>query len=189
MANISRLTLSKGIDGKWTFGVIRDDDYREVTTTDTDTIKTAIDQLVKFADTVKTKEQIALEETQKRADEALKVIYKKTTIDERLTMTHVLKRWQVDEVVKKGDERTYNNVLYIVKKDHTCTYENIPINDKSLWRKALATAELPDIYNHEKKYKINDKCVFNGRIWSSLITQEGQSPFASPKTWEDEGEV
>lgn len=176
------------LHGKWIFAVVRDDNYQEVTTAEVETINSHIEGLIKFANTIKTKEQKELEEAEKNYDETLKVIYNKTTLEERLKMINVLKRWREGEAVKKGDERTYNDILFIAKKDHICSYETIPINDVEFWRKAVPTAEIPEDYNHEKKYKINDKCTFNGHIWSSLVEQEGQSPFASPTTWEDEGE-
>lgn len=189
MAKIVNIILRQDMNNNWIFGVVRDDTYQEVQATSVESIKDQIASLVAFADTIKTKEQLDLEEANKRQEAALNVIYQKTTLDERLKMINILRRWKVDETVKKGDERTYNDILFIAKKDHVCSYESIPINDKSSWKRAIAAAELPDIYNHEKKYKINEKCVYNGHVYSSLIVQEGQSPFASPKTWEDEGEV
>lgn len=189
MSKIMNLVLRRQFDGTWEFGVVRDNDYKEITTKDIKAIEDNINKLVEFADTIKTKEQLDLEEANKRQEAALNVIYQKTTLDERLKMINILRRWKVGETVKKGDERTYNDILFIAKNEHVCSYESIPINDKSSWKRAIAAADLPDLYNHEKKYKINEKCVYNSHVWSSLIEQEGQSPFASPKTWEDEGEV
>lgn len=189
MSKIINITLKADHNNNWSIGVVRDDNYAEITSSDTHEIDNEIKKIIAFSEKIKTKEEIELEEATKLQEETLKVVYNKTTLDERLKMLNILKKWQEGDTITKGDERTYNNVLYIAKKDHVASYDSIPINDMSYWKKAIATAELPDLYNHEKKYKINEKCVFNRRIWSSLITQEGQSPFASPQTWEDEGEV
>ncbi len=131
----------------------------------------------------KTPEELKIEELEKENKQMLKILIEKTTLDERIDMVSILPRWEVDTEYKIGDERTYNDVLYIAKKDHKSTYETIPGNSLEYWKKALKEEELPEIYNHEKKYKINEKCTFNRRIYSSLIEQEGQSPFASPETW------
>ncbi|MFM1581205.1 hypothetical protein ABGF48_03240 [Helcococcus bovis] len=188
MAGIVSINLRKQSEG-WLLSVVKDVDFKEVHTEETKEITDAIEQIVKFAENIKSEEEKKIEELENLQKEALKVIKQKTTLNERIKMVELLKRWQEGEDIQVNDERVYNDKLYIAKKKHKSSYENIPINDKSTWRLALSKKELPDIYNHEKKYKINEKCRYNGRIYSSLIVQEGQSPFASPKTWEDEGVI
>lgn len=188
MAEIVNINL-KNIDGKWSFGVVRDDDYTEVVEDNIEEIQEHLDALIKFAQGVKSEKLKKLEKKEEENKKMLKILIEKTTLDERIDMVSILPRWEVDTEYKAGDERTYNDILYVAKKDHKSSYEAIPGNSFEYWKKALKQTEIPEIYNHEKKYKINEKCTFNRRIYSSLIEQEGQSPFASPKTWEDEGEV
>lgn len=137
----------------------------------------------------KSEEELKIEELEKENKEMLKIITEKTTLDERIDMASILPRWEVDKEYKKNDERVYNDILYIAKKDHKSTYETIPVNSLEFWKKAVKAKDIPGDYNHERKYKINEKCTFNRHIYVSLIEQEGQSPFASPETWKDKGEI
>lgn len=188
MAEIVNINF-KNIDGKWSFGVVRDDDYTEVIEEDIEEIKDHLEALIEFSKSVKSEKLKELEEKEEENKQMLKILIEKTTLDERIDMVSILPRWKVDSEYKIGDERTYNEILYISKKDHTSSYETIPTIAKEFWKKAVKEKDIPENYNHEKKYQINEKCAFNRRIYSSLVEQEGKSPFESPATWEDEGEI
>lgn len=139
----------------------------------------------------KSEEELKIEELEKENKEMLKIITEKTTLDERIDMVSILPRWEVDVEYKKNDERAYDDNLYICLKNHTSSYETIPTISEEFWKKAVKEKIKPESYENEKKYKKGDKVFwdFNKHIYKSLIEQEGQSPFASPDTWEDKGEI
>ncbi len=128
MAKIVSITLRNN-DDKWSFGVVRDDNYTERIEEEVGEIENEIERLVEFANSIKTEEQKLIEKVEKDKEELFKVLTNKTTLDERIDIASILPRWEADTEYKIGDERTYNEILYISKKDHTSVIPIvIPIN-------------------------------------------------------------
>lgn len=190
MTKIIKIIIRIDDENRYSLGVVRNNNYMEVEEKNIDSIKKHIDEIKIFAENVKTKEEKELEEKEKENQKLLSVVMDKTNESERIDLVNIMPRWEVYTEYKAKDERVYNKVLYVCRQDHKSSYETIPLNAPTLWRKAEKERIRPDDYNSEKKYKINEKCywAFNKHVYLSLINQEGQSPFSSPQTWEDEGE-
>lgn len=189
MAEIINVSFRK-IEDEWILSIVKNDNFQEIEEKDISSVSEEFNKILKFANTIKTKDQKAREEAEEAQKGLVDVLMTKTTEAERVDMAKLMPRWRVGKKYVTKDERTYNDILYVCKEDHKSSYETIPPNAAGYWRKAEKERIKPEDYNNEKKYTIGEKCywAFNKHVYVSIVEQEGQSPFASPTTWEDEGE-
>ena len=193
MARIVSITLRQNLDDTWSFGVVRDNDYKELTEDNIESIQEHINALVEFANSVKTEEQKKLEEVEKEKEQMLKIITEKTTDEEKLQMISMFSVWSGNAILYKiGDYLQYNNKLYKVIQDHTSQTDWSPDRAVSLFVEVVppgAIAEFKQPTGAQDAYNINDRVIFEGYIWCSIIDNNVWSPTAYPQGWEKEREV
>lgn len=193
MAKIIRLSLIKNInDDTWKFSVVRDDDYTEHFSEDSEAIKEQINALVEFSKTIKTKEQIELENLNKQKEEMQKVIIENTSDEDKLKMLTVFDEWLTGESYKVDNWVRYNSKLYKVIQAHESQVGWSPDIAVSLFREVLppnAIGEWTQPTGSHDTYNIGDKVIFEGFIWCSIIDNNVWSPTAYPQGWEKEREV
>ena len=193
MAKIIRLSLIKNInDDTWKFSVVRDDDYTEHFSEDLETIKEQINALVEFSKTIKTKEQIELENLNKQKEEMQKVIIENTSDEDKLKMLTVFDEWLAGESYKVDNYVRHNNKLYKVIQAHESQVGWSPDIAASLFREVLppnAIGEWTQPTGGHDAYNIGDSCVFNGWVYSCIIDNNVWDPAQYPQGWEKLYEV
>lgn len=115
------------------------------------------------------------------------------TLQEEIEMLMAsYEEWKMGEAVSVSDVRRYNNKLYAVIQAHTTQDDWTPDTALSLWKiynpkETLQGTELiPDFVQptgaHDA-YKIDDKVVFEGKVYESTIDNNVWSPTEHPSSW------
>lgn len=85
---------------------------------------------------------------------------------------------------------TYNDKLYLSRKAHNSTYENIPVNDRELWTEVeLGNAndydkwyKSAEFWAADKTYKKGDMVIYYNKLYRSLKDNNVSNPEKSD--WE-----
>ncbi|MGY3775819.1 hypothetical protein [Helcococcus sueciensis] len=207
MAEIVSIILRK-FEDKWEIGVVRDDDYTEKKETDTEKYQDIIDEIVKIAETIKSEEQKLIENLENEKKEILKIITEKTPDEEKIELINSYPLWSPNGVEYWSDME----IPYVVYPDYeTGSLYKVISKDKvksqfdwnpqvavSLFKKILppnVIAEFGKNLDGSKRnlatnpYMINEKCIEDGYIYSSLIDNNVWAPSNYPTGWEKEREV
>lgn len=196
MAEIRNLSLRRVPSG-WEFSVVRNDNFQPVTTTDTEQIKQQIEDLLAFADTVKTEEQKRAQEADEKLNLALLVVTVNTTDEEKIAMMAIYPEYQ--NGVEYSRDMAVPYVRYKDKLYQVIAAE--PFTSQESWTPDIAVslfkpinppgtiAEWKQPTGAHDAYKIGDRVVFQGWVWCSIINGNTWSPAAYPQGWEKEYEV
>lgn len=199
MPNIVQITL-KNNNGKWSYGVIKDDTYTEKTTDEIESIQGEIDSLVAFANIVKTTEEKQVEELETKNQEIIDKMISVTPEDKLIEIKDIFDEYEVGIDYATGKIFREGDFLYKVLQPHTSQADWIPgtPGTASLYAQVGAKDEIfefgknPDGSDRDlgsNWYTYNDKVIFEGWVWNSLIDKNVWSPTAHPAGWEKEREV
>lgn len=143
-----------------------------------------LENVSKFIESVESKEEVKERIIDNHFKSALNG---DVSLDDLKEAVLFVSKWTVDKEYKKGDLVSYGGRVYRALKDNKSSYETLPaIDDGSLWQKLDADNKKYELYNHEKRYKKGDRCVFNSKNYELVAESlEGESPFASPASWKE----
>lgn len=156
-------------DGNTVFGILAEKDLSSIT---------------KIVDTSKNLDEQRLESLNLLINSLLKLE------KNRKAILSLVERWQVCSYYPLGHYVNYNDKLYLSRKAHNSTYENIPINDSESW----SEVELGNSTDYEnwwksasywaadKTYKKGDMVIYYNKLYKSLKDKNVSNPEKSD--WE-----
>lgn len=140
--------------------------------------------IIKTVETTKNLEEQRLESLNRLINSLLKLEKNKKAV------ASMVERWQVCSYYPLGHYVTYNDKLYLSRKEHNSTYENIPINDGELWTE-VELGNSTDYDNWwksasywatDKTYKKGDMVIYYNKLYKSLKDKNVSNPEKSD--WE-----
>ena len=156
-------------DGKTVFGVFEEKDLAGI---------------IKIVDTTKDLDEQRLESLNLLINANLKLEKNKKAV------VSLVERWQVCSYYPLGHYVNYNDKLYLSRKAHNSTYENIPINDPELWSEVeLGNAsdydkwyKSAEFWATDKTYKKGDYVIYYNKLYKSSKDKNVSNPEKSD--WE-----
>nr|DAV97894.1 MAG TPA: Chitin oligosaccharide deacetylase [Caudoviricetes sp.] len=156
-------------DGNTVFGILTEKDLSNITN---------------IVDTSKNLDEQRMESLNLCINSLLKLEKNKKAI---LTL---VERWQVCSYYPLGHYVTYNDKLYLSRKAHNSTYENIPANDRELWFEVeIGNSsdyeqwwKSAEFWAADKTYKKGDMVIYYNKLYRSLKDNNVSNPEKSD--WE-----
>ena len=148
-------------DGKTVFGVFEEKDLAGI---------------IKIVDTTKDLDEQRLESLNLLINANLKLEKNKKAV------VSLVERWQVCSYYPLGHYVNYNDKLYLSRRSHNSTYENIPINDPELWSEIELGNASAEFWATDKTYKKGDMVIYYNKLYRSLKDKNVSNPEKSD--WE-----
>lgn len=148
-----------------------------------------------------------IEELRKRQDEQDKIIKaaletivlsKDLNKEQKNNILNQYKPYQVGTTYKENDKFTYKGKVYEVIQAHTSQTTWLPDSTPALYKEYLnveiqnadgstteVVAEFRQPTGAHDSYKKDDKVLFNGKIYRSLLDNNAYSPTDYPQGWEE----
>lgn len=174
------LNINKTVSGGYSFTAIREDGNTVFGIFE----EKDLSSIIKIVDTSKNLDEQRMESLNLCINSLLKLEKNKKAI---LTL---VERWQVCSYYPLGHYVTYNDKLYLSRKAHNSTYENIPVNDRELWTEVeLGNAsdydkwyKSAEFWAADKTYKKGDMVIYYNKLYRSLKDNNVSNPEKSD--WE-----
>lgn len=150
-------------------------------------IKDLFTQIETYVGTLKTAEELLVEEEKAKVEEALIFITQNATDEQKLTLINIYPDWiPVGKEYPIGYEFKYLDKLYKVLQAHTSQADWLPDTVPALYKVITPPDVIPDFVpptGAHDVYMIGDKVLFNGVVYESTIDNNSWSPIDYPAGW------